>query len=230
MPTPTRLLPAALIAIAALALPPAAAAGTLIELSADAQRPAANDLLRATVYAEANAADPAEVARKVNQDLAEALRVIKARPGVTVKNAGQHTYPIYGNNRKLEGWRMRGDLQLESKDAAALSELLARLQQMKLALAGVTQQPSPATRAQVEEGVIQDAIRAFEAKAALVAKTLGKPYKIKRLSINQGGMAPPVPMMRAAKMEMAGDVAPVPLEAGESQVTATVGGEIELAD
>lgn len=230
MPTPSRLLPSLLIALAALALPPAAGAGTRVELSAEAQRPAANDLIRATVYAEANAADPAEVARRVNQDLAEALRVIKAKPGVTVKSGGQHTYPVYGNNRKLEAWRMRADLLLESKDGAALTELLARLQQMKLALGGVTQSPSPATRAQVEEGVIQDAIRAFEAKAALVAKTLGKPYKIKRLSINQAGIAPPVPMLRAAKMEMAADVAPVPLEAGESQVTATVGGEIELAD
>lgn len=220
-----------LLALAILAIIPAARAGTLVELSAEAQRPAANDLLRATVYAEANAADPAEVAKRVNQDLGEALRVIKAKPGVTVKNGGQHTYPVYGGNRKLEGWRMHGDLQLESKDSAALSELLARLQQMKLALANVTQQPSPATRAQVEEGVIQDAIRAFEAKAALVARTLGKPYKIKRLSINQAGMAPPMPMLRAAaKMDAAGEAASMPLEAGESQVAATVAGEIELAD
>lgn len=215
---------------AALALP-VARAGTLVELSAEASRPAANDLLRATVYAEANAADPAEVARKVNQDLAEALRVSKAKPGVSVKSGSQHTYPVYGSSRKIEGWRMRADLQLESKDGTALSELLARLQQMKLALAGVTQLPSPATRAQVEEGVVQDAIRAFEAKAALVARTLGKPYKIKRLNIQQSGVVPPpMPMLRAAKMEMAADVAPVPLEAGESQVSATVGGEIELAD
>lgn len=229
MPTRHRLLPAALLGVAAFALPPAAGAGPLVELSAETSRPAANDLIRATVYAEATAADPAEVAKQVNQEIAEALRTIKAKPGVTVKSGGQHTYPVYGNNRRIESWRMRADLLLEAKDGAALSELLARLQQMKLALAGVSQLPSPATRAAVEEGVVQDAIRAFEAKAALVARTLGKPYRIKRLNIQQGG-TPPVPVLRAARLEMAADAAPVPIEAGESQVSATVAGEIELAD
>jgi len=223
----------ALLAVPLLAcslLLPAAQAGTLIELSAEASRPAANDLLRAVVYAEANAADPAELARRVNQDIAEALRLIKGKPGISVKSGNQHTYPVYGNNRKIDSWRMRSELVLESKDGAALSELLAKLQQMKLALGNVSQLPSPTTRRVVEEGVTQDAIRAFEARAALVAGTLGKPYKIKRLNIQQSGQVPPMPMLRAAKMEMAGDAAPLPLEAGESQISASISGEIELAD
>ncbi|KXB29012.1 cyclic nucleotide-binding protein [Dechloromonas denitrificans] len=223
----------ALLAIPLLAgslLLPAAQAGTLIELSAEASRPAANDLLRAVVYAEANAADPAELAKRVNQEIAEALRLIKGKAGISVKSGNQHTYPVYGNNRKIESWRMRSELVLESKDGAALSELLAKLQQMKLALGNVSQLPSPATRRLVEEGVTQDAIRAFEARAALVAGTLGKPYKIKRLNIQQSSQVPPMPMLRAAKMEMASDAAPVPLEAGESQISSSISGEIELAD
>lgn len=223
----------ALLAIPLLAcslLLPAAQAGTLVELSAEASRPAANDLLRAVVYAEANAADPAELARRVNQEIAEALRLIKGKAGISAKSGNQHTYPVYGNNRKIESWRMRSELVLESKDGAALSELLAKLQQMKLALGNVSQMPSPATRRTVEEGVTQDAIRAFEARAALVAGTLGKPYKIKRLNIQQSGQQPPMPMLRAAKMEMAGDAAPLPLEAGESQISSSISGEIELAD
>lgn len=226
---PTRALAAALFATLLLAQP-AAHAGPVIELSAEASRPAANDLLRAVVYAEANAADPAEVARRVNADIAEALRVIKARAGIAVKSGSQHTYPVYGNNRRLDGWRMRAELILETRDSTQLSELLARLQQMKLALASVTQTPSPATRAAVEEGVVQDALRAFEARAGVVARTLGKAYKIKRLAIHQNSQVPPMPVMRAAKMEMAADVPPMPLEAGESTLTASVSGEIELAD
>ena len=223
----------ALLALPLLAgslLLPAAEAGTLIELSAEASRPAANDLLRAVVYAEANAADPAELAKRVNQDIAEALRLIKGKAGISVKSGNQHTYPVYGNNRKIDAWRMRSELVLESKDGAALSELLAKLQQMKLALGNVSQLPSPAMRRVVEDGVTQDAIRAFEARAALVAGTLGKPYKIKRLNIQQSSQVPPMPMLRAAKMEMAGDAAPVPLEAGESQISSSISGEIELAD
>lgn len=209
---------------------PLAHAGALIELSAEASRPAANDLIQAQVYAEANAGNPAEVARLVNRDLNEALQLIKKTTGVTVKSGNQNTYPIYGNGRRIEGWRMRADLLLESKDSAAISELLARLQQMKLALGNVSQMPSPATRKEVEAGVTRDAIRAFEARAAVIAETLGKSYRIKRLSIQQSGFAQPMPMLRAAKMEMASAVAPAPIEAGESQVSTTVSGEIELAD
>lgn len=212
------------------AIPPLAAAGTLIELSAEASRPAANDLIQARVYAEAVAGNPAEVARQVNRDIGEALQTIKAKSGVTVKSGNQHTYPVYGNNRRIESWRMRAELLLESKDSAAISELLARLQQMKLALANVSQLPAPTTRQAVEAEVTRDAIRAFQARAAVIAETLGKSYRIKRLSIQQSGIAPPMPMLRAAKMEMAADLAPIPLEAGESQVNSTVSGEIELAD
>ncbi|MCB4359748.1 SIMPL domain-containing protein [Quatrionicoccus australiensis] len=219
----------ALVALLAGNLP-LATAGTLIELSAEASRPAANDLIQAQVYAEANAGNPAEVARQVNRDLGEALQVIKKTSGVTVKSGNQNTYPIYGNGRRIEGWRMRADLLLESKDSAAISELLARLQQMKLALGNVSQMPSPATRKEVEAGVTRDAIRAFEAKAAVIAETLGKSYRIKRLSIQQSGFAQPMPMLRAARMEMASAMAPTPIEAGESQVSTTVSGEIELAD
>ncbi|RIX47409.1 MAG: DUF541 domain-containing protein [Rhodocyclales bacterium GT-UBC] len=207
-----------------------AQAGTLVELSAEASRPAANDLIRATMFAEANAADPADVARKVNQDLNEALRVIKAKPGVSVKTGSQHTSPIYANTRKIDGWRMRAELQLESKDGAAIADLLARLQQMKLAIGNVTQLPSPDTRKQAEEAVLQDAIRAFESRAAIVGRTLDKSYKIKKLNIQQNGAVMPMPMLRAARTEMAADVAAVPLEGGESQISATVSGEIELAD
>jgi len=64
----------------------------------------------------------------------------------------------------------------------------------------------------------------------VIAETLGKSYRIKRLSIQQSGFAQPMPMLRAARMEMASAMAPTPIEAGESQVSTTVSGEIELAD
>ena len=47
----------------------AAQAGPLIELSAEASRPAANDLLRASVYGESSGSNPAELARKIEEVL-----------------------------------------------------------------------------------------------------------------------------------------------------------------
>ena len=58
-----------------------ASAGTTIDLTADASRPATNDMVRATLYAEASGSNPAELARRVNQEIAEALKTIKAKAG-----------------------------------------------------------------------------------------------------------------------------------------------------
>lgn len=207
----------------------AAEAGTTVDLTADASRPAANDMVRATVFAEASGSNPAELARRVNQEIAEGLKTIKAKAGVTVKSGTQSTFPVYGQNQKIESWRFHSELILESRDTAAVSELLGQLQQMRLAVGSVSQLPAPETRKKVEDDATRDAIGAFRQRAAVVAEVLGKPYKIRHLSIQQGGQMPPMPMLRASRA-MAAEAAPMPLEAGESLVTTTVSGQIELAD
>ena len=102
-------------------------AGTLVDLSAEASRPAANDMVRASVFSEASGNNPAELARRVNTDIAEALKVIRAKTGVSVKSGHQATYPVYGQAQKIDGWRMRSELVIESKDTSAVSELLGKL-------------------------------------------------------------------------------------------------------
>ncbi len=206
-----------------------ALAGTTVDLTAEASLPAANDMVRATVYAEASGSNPAELARRVNQEIAEGLKTIKGKTGVSVKSGRQSTFPVYAQNQKIESWRMHSELVLESRDAAAVSELLGQLQQMRLAIGSVSQLPAPETRRKVEDEATRDAIGAFRQRAAVVADVLGKPYKIRHLSIQQSGQIPPMPVMRASRA-MAAEAAPPPLEAGESLVTTTVSGQIELAD
>ncbi|HQU78322.1 MAG TPA: SIMPL domain-containing protein [Azonexus sp.] len=207
-----------------------ALAGATVDLSAEASRPAANDMVRATVFAEASGSNPAELARRVNQDIAEGLKTIKAKAGVSVKSGHQSTFPVYAQNQKIESWRMHSELVLESRDAAAVSELLGQLQQMRLAIGSVSQLPAPETRRKVEDEATRDAIGAFRQRAAVVADVLGKPYKIRHLNIQQSGQMPPMPIMRASRTAMATEAVPPPLEAGESLVTTTVSGQIELAD
>lgn len=204
-------------------------AGPTIELSAEASRPAANDMVQATVYAEATGGNPAELARRVNQEIAEGIRVAKAKSGISVKSGRQNTAPVYGKDRRIEGWRMSSEFVLESRDTAAVSETLGQLQQMRLLVASVTQYPAPETRRKAEDEATRDAIANFRARAAVVADALGKPYTIRHLTVSQGGHAP-MPVMRAPRMAMEAAAPPPPLEAGESLVTATVSGKVELAD
>ena len=208
----------------------AAGAGTTVDLTAEASRPAANDMVRATVSAVASGSNPGELARRVNQDVAEGLKVIKARPGISIKSGHQSTFPVYSQNQKIESWRVRSELILESRDAAGVSELLGQLQQMRLVVSDVNQLPTPETRRKVEDEATREAIGAFRQRAAVVAEVLGKPYTIRHLSIHQSGQMPPMPRAgRAMVAEMAA-APPVPMEPGESLVTTTVSGQVEMAD
>ncbi|MGA9394235.1 MAG: SIMPL domain-containing protein [Azonexus sp.] len=208
----------------------AAGAVTTVDLAAEASRPAANDMVRATVFAEASGNNPAELARRVNQDIVEGLKVIKAKPGISVKSGRQSTFPVYGQNQKIDGWRIHSELMIESRDVAAVSELLGQLQQMRLAVSGISQLPTPETRRKVEDETTREAIAAFRQRAAVVAEVLGKPYTIRHLNVQQSGQLPPMPMLRASRAMAAEAPAPIPLEAGESVVTTTISGQVEVAD
>ena len=201
-------------------------AATSIELSAEANRPAVNDLVRATVSAEASGTTPGELSRQVNNLIADALKTARAYPGVKTQSGGSSTYPIYAKSGKIESWRMRSDLSLESGDSTDLSELLGKLQG-SLAVSSLVLQPSPETRKKAENEAILDAMAAFKARAKVIAEALGKPYRIKQLTVSSSGRVVQ-PMFRSAAKAMTAEAAPMPMEAGESLVSVTISGQIEL--
>jgi len=226
------LLLVACVSLQVFAAEPAKPSGTLVDFRVDVQRPVANDLGRANAYVELTGSDPAEVARKVKAIIAEGLATAKAQPGITVKSGSTHTYPIYSKTgRIIENWRMRSELLLESRDAASLSTAVGKLQGGQLAIGGINFLPAPDTRRKAEDDATIEAIEAFNAKAARIAATLKKPYKIRQLSVNAGGHYPqPYPVARGAAMMASAEAAPMPTEAGESNVTVNISGQIELID
>ena len=233
----TRLLAATLgLSSIALLMPaPAAAAEpntkaqvTIVELSAEASRSAPNDLARATAYFEAQDPNAGELARRVNRTIAAALETAKSHPAVKARSGGTSTWPSYGKNgRSIEGWRMRSEILLETRDTAALSELLGKLQNT-LAIGQMTLLPAPETRKKVEDEATLDAIAAFQARATSISKAMGKSHRLRQMSINTGGGRPIYPMARAAPMSMSAEAAPMPVEAGDTAITVSVTGQIEL--
>jgi|MudIll2142460700_1097286.scaffolds.fasta_scaffold39080_4 predicted secreted protein len=218
---------AALLAAAADAAEPPKAQGTLIEITADASRQAPNDLARATAFVEATDGNPGELAQRVNNVLAAALKTAKAQPTVQTRSGSTYTQPNYAKNGRIDGWRMRAEILMETRDMTALSALLGKLQ-ATLGVSQIALSPAPETRRKAEDDATIDALAAFQAKAKLVAGALGKPYRIRQMSIQSGGRPPIVPIMRGAMMAEAA-AAPAPIEAGESAVTVTISGQIELA-
>lgn len=213
--------------VAAAELPPSnTPSGALIDFQVQAQRGAPNDLGNATMYVEANGVQPAELARRVNQTIAAALTVAKTHPDVKVRSGGVHTYPIYGKgSRVIESWRMRSELLLESRDSAALTELIGKLQG-SLAVGNMNFSPAPETRRKVEDDTALDALAIFQEKAARYATALKKSYRLRSMNISSQGAVSPAPTFRA--MAMASDSIAMPAEAGDSQIVVIVSGQIEL--
>ena len=205
---------------------PSWSAPMIVELSAEASRPAVNDLVHATVFAEATGTTPGELSRQVNRQIADALKAAKAYPAIKTQSSGTTTYPIYAKGGKIESWRMRSELSLESGDAASISELLGKLQG-SLGVSSLLLKPSAETRQKVESESLIDAIAAFKGRAKVIADALGMGYRIKQLSVSTSGRVVQ-PLYRGAAKTMAMDAAPLPVEAGESQVSATVSGQIEV--
>ncbi|WP_211222725.1 SIMPL domain-containing protein [Paludibacterium yongneupense] len=202
---------------------PSLAAAMSIDLSAESTRSAPNDQFEAVAFSEAGGASPSAVARMVNQQLAAALVTARRYPGVRVRSGATQTFPVYGKDGRIDGWRMRSELLLQSQDATVLSELIAAWQ-TTLGIARLQAQPSAQTRMSVENAATLDAIAAFRAKAQAIADVFGKPYRIKQLTVG-GNDRPRAPVMMRALAASAGP-SPAPLEAGESEIGVTVTGQI----
>lgn len=201
------------------------------DISVEASRSAPNDQFRAQVYYETTEVSPGELARKVNSVISQALQTARSYPAVKVRTGGNMTYPVYGKNiRNIEAWRMRSTLALEANDSAALSELLGKLQQ-SMVIGGLNAAPSAETWKKIEDQAIGDALTAFEARARLVAASLNKKWKIKHVSVNTGGIQQKtiMPLARSASV-MAAEAAPAPIEAGDSTISVSVNGQIELLE
>jgi len=96
-------LAASLAATAALAQAPVEPRFNQVDLQAEVSREVQNDLMTATLAAEANDPSAAQVATQLNRVTAEALKTagefktIKARSGFT------NTFPVYDRAGKLAG-------------------------------------------------------------------------------------------------------------------------------
>ncbi len=198
-----------------------------VNLSVRATQEVDNDTLVAVLYYQREGSDPTALADEVNKTMGSAIKRAKETPDVTVQTIDYQTRPVY-RQQTLSGWRVRQSARLESQDSARLSKLIGELQE-HLAIESVGYEVSPRKRAENEEALIAEAISAFQERAQLITRQLGRmTYRLVRMDVNTSG-APlrPIPM-RTDVRAMAAAVAPPVLEAGTQTVEVTVNGTIEL--
>jgi predicted secreted protein len=164
------------------------------------------------------------VLAQLNAAIAEAKTV----PGVRPRLGAVWTQPLHGRDGRPTGWRVRGEVVLESDRIRELAQLGGRLGE-RMQLSGVQFRLSAARRKAEEQRLLGEAAQAFRDRAAAAAEAFGyRSFEMKQLSLRAGAEPPPRPMMAArASAELA--AAPLPAEGGDSEVVVVVTGTVELA-
>lgn len=197
----------------------------LVTLNAQAEREVPNDLLSAVLAAEAEGADPAQIANEVNRAMQQALAIAKTYRGVNARSGSYQTYPIYDKNR-VTRWRARQELRLDSADFAALTQLIGKLQ-ASLVVTGMTLSVSPEARRQAEHALIPEALAAFDERARLVRDAMkAKGHRVRDIQIS--GSEPVRPVFAAARSMAAQSMVPPAVEPGTTRILITVSGTVQL--
>ncbi len=199
-----------------------------VNLSASATGRVDNDTIVATLYAQAEGSQAAALADEVNKRINWGVQQLKKYQKIKVQTQSYNTYPIYTKSN-ITGWRVRQSFRMESQDMALVSNLLGDLQS-KLALENVSFSVSPEQRNSAENTLIEEALAAFETRAKLIAKSLGRSnYVIAKINVNtSGGNHYPQPHAMMRMSSMSESVAAPQMQAGESSLTVNVSGEIEV--
>ena len=214
----------------ALSAAPAGAADAYdrISFGVDSEREVANDRVTAILAVTGEDEDPARLADRINRTMAWALERARAEEEVRVRSGGYRTDPVYRDHR-IRRWRGRQTLVLEGTDAVAVGRLVGELQS-RLQVQSMVFSVSPDQRRAAEEQLVEEALAAFQERAARVAAALGAAgYRIVSIDVAAQGRQPVRPLRVEGKaLTSSGGVRPPALEAGTSRVRVEARGTIEL--
>ena len=202
----------------------------IVNIQADASRQVSNDLMNSTLYIERSNKQPAELAAQITQLMNQATALAHKYPSVKVETGAQSTYPIYNDdNQKLKEWRGRAEINLESTDFKAASQLISELQQ-NFQTQSISFSVSDTQRKKVENELIIEASKNFQQRAQSIAQAWNKSgYNLVNLNLNTSGYYPRPIAMRANSAKFAVAEAPVQdMAGGESKMTVSANGTVQF--
>lgn len=213
--------------VVAFSAPTAAIAAPTLALEASARAAVPNDEMAITLAVERDGPQPGALNEAVIAQLNGALAEARTVEGVRARLGQVWTQPNFTREGRSQGWRVRGELVIESTRLQPLAQLGGRLAERML-LTGVQFRLSNERRRTEERRLLAEAAQAFRSRAAEAAVAFGfSGYEIKEIALRAGGVPAPRPMpMARAPAEAA--AAPLPIEGGDSDVVVTVSGTVEL--
>ncbi|MCD0504081.1 SIMPL domain-containing protein [Bordetella petrii] len=202
-----------------------------LSLQASASSEVQQDTVRITLAVELEAASQSAAGQELSNALDAAFKRAQGNKGVEVRTGGFSVWPNTNEKGKIQNWRGRGEITLESKDFAAASALANKLSD-KTAITQINFLLSREAREAEERKLLSQAAEAFRERALAAATAFGfKGYQVRHLELSGGGSQVPVPRPMGAQMmakSSRAEAADVPLEAGQVTVSISVNGTVAL--
>ncbi|MCX8099408.1 MAG: SIMPL domain-containing protein [Casimicrobiaceae bacterium] len=187
-----------------------------------------------TFAAEASGSDAAALTREVQQSLQAGLAAVREMRGIEARTGSFTTQPRWSPRGIRDGWIVRAELVLKSKDFSALGALASKLAQQKLMIVSSGFEISRELREREESILIEQGIAAFQGKARTAARAFGF-SNVGLLEVNLGAISSEgralarASLARAASAEAAATAAePLPIEGGRVILTLSVSGTVQL--
>ena len=200
-----------------------------LQLEASASATAPEDVAHATLFVESENEDAVIAQKQVNRVLSAAIAKSKLLSSVDSKTGRAHTRPIYGKDGRITAWRVRGELVLESKAHAVLSQLVTKLvETMSVDSLGFSL--SEESRNAIQQSLQAEAITTFKSKAQTAAKQFGySQYTLGKVQLIFNNAIPsPRPMAFMAKSTAMEAASPISMESGKTMVIVSVSGTVHL--
>lgn len=211
----------------AIATPNVTIAAPTLALEASARAAVPNDEMAITLAVERDGPQPGALNEAVIAQLNSALAEARSVEAVRARLGQVWTQPNFTREGRPQGWRVRGEIVIESTRLQPLAQLGGRLAERML-LTAVQFRLSGERRRTEERRLLAEAAQAFRSRAAEAAVAFGfSGYEIKEIALRGAGGSVPRPMsMARAPAEAASS--PLPTEGGDSDVVVTVSGTVEL--
>jgi len=209
-----------------------------LNLNLTEQAQADQDTLNAALQFVAQGRDRRALQEEVNRAMAAALELIRKNPDINSSTSYYHVQLVQtGRPTRTDidnpVYRAQQGVQLESKDSAALLELLGTLQAEGLTLSGLHYSLSDAEYERIAGELLQSALSKLQSRAQDAAAALGK-SKAELVEVSMDGspnfMAPQYRMASLAmSSELGVDYAAPVAEPGETNISVSVSARAVLS-
>lgn len=203
----------------------------ILEFQEQASVSIANDTLYATLIVRSQAPSRDNARNTASSHLNALQQRIRRENTIQAEWGNRRLYPQYNTQNRISQWEDVSEIRLNSRDFAAMSQLLNDVQ-AHASLDSLHFGISPAARQKAIEQASNQVLQTVRQRATFLSQQMGfTGYRIVSLELNDGFAAPPMAMASYARTEHQAKDASMQIDAnlaGKQEISQTVRVRVQM--